>query len=98
MKKGLVHLSDDALPAALFARLRKAVVGLGEQRLQRTYQTTFWFDFAEPASNVVEEAITKVRARTVSPVHPESSRGTGWPRLGRPSTALGMNGIQSIKP
>ena len=57
MKAGLVQLSDDALPARLFARLSRSIVRLGEQRLRQTYQTTFWFGFDAKASNVVEEAI-----------------------------------------
>lgn len=57
----LVHLTDQALPAPLFARLKKAIVALGEQRLRQTYQTTFWFPFGEPPSNVVEEAIDALR-------------------------------------
>jgi hypothetical protein len=61
--KALVHLSDDALPAPLFERVRKAVVGLGEQRLRATYQTTFWFDFDASPSNVIEEAIASLRPR-----------------------------------
>ncbi len=72
-KPALVHLSDDALPAPLFARVRKAVVGLGEQRLRATYQTTFWFDFTAPTSNVIEEAIGVLRARA-----PGKPAGAEW--------------------
>lgn len=52
-----VSLIDGALPPRLFARLRRAVVALGEQRLRHTYQTTFWFGFDAAPSNVVEDAI-----------------------------------------
>ncbi len=62
MKRGLVQLSDDALPLTLFTRLKAAVTRLGEQRLRHTYQTTFWYEFEEPATNVVEEAIERLRA------------------------------------
>ncbi len=61
MKRGLVALTDDALPGPLFARLQKAIVALGEQRLRDTYQTTFWFPRGDPPSNVVEEAIVVLR-------------------------------------
>ena len=64
MKKSLVHLEDGALPTPLFERLRGSVVALGEQRLHRTYQTTFWFGFDRPFSNVVEEAIGTLRVGT----------------------------------
>ena len=56
-----VQLTDAALPAPLFGRLRRAIVKLGEQRLRHTYQTTFWFDFSQPPSSVVEEAIVALR-------------------------------------
>lgn len=52
-----MKLTDEALPAPLFRRLLRAVEGLGEQRLARTYQTTFWFPRGAAPSNVVEEAI-----------------------------------------
>lgn len=57
MKRPLVHLTDAALPAPLFARLSQAIFRLGEQRLATTYQTTFWFDFEQRPASVVEEAI-----------------------------------------
>lgn len=61
MSGSLVHLTDEAVPGPLFARLRKAVVALGEQRLRRTYQTTFWFDFSEGPGNLVENAVVHLR-------------------------------------
>jgi hypothetical protein len=67
----LVRIEDDALPAALFARLARAVRTLGTRGLQRTYEMTFWFDLTEPAA-LVEEAILAlrplVRARRVAGV------------------------------
>jgi hypothetical protein len=73
VKRGLVSLTDHVLPAPLFARVRRAIVGLGEQRLKQTYQTTFWFDFAASPSNVVEEAIVALRG-----VAPGTFAGAEW--------------------
>lgn len=56
----LVRLVQPALPAAAFARLRRAVAALGTENLRRGYQTTFWFDLGRPAS-LVEEAILALR-------------------------------------
>jgi hypothetical protein len=57
----LIHIHDAALPVALFRRVRAGVRALGGERLQSTYQTTFWFDFGRPSS-VVEEAVVSLRA------------------------------------
>lgn len=48
---------EGALPAALFARLLRAVRGLGESGLRTTYQTTFWLPSSAAPSCVVEEAV-----------------------------------------
>jgi hypothetical protein len=69
VKLPLVRVEDQALPAALFARLARAVRALGAERLRRTYQTTFWFDLGSPAA-VPEEAILALRPRV-----PGSRRG-----------------------
>jgi hypothetical protein len=53
------------LPTRLFRRLFAGVRALGDQRLQSTYQTTFWFDFGTPTA-VVEEAVLAVRWRLPS--------------------------------
>jgi hypothetical protein len=60
----LVQLFEGALPEPLFRRLLRRVGALGSERLRDTYQTTFWYDFGEPA-NVVEEAILALRPRVV---------------------------------
>ncbi len=77
MKAPLVTLIDDALPAAEFRALRRAIVGLGRERIVAGYQTTFWFDFAEAPSNLVERAALKLRAQV-----PEKKRkkvvGVEW--------------------
>jgi hypothetical protein len=57
----LIHLQDGALPGSLFRRLRSGVRALGRERLQRTYETTFWFDFRRPSS-LVEEAVLSMAA------------------------------------
>jgi len=69
----LVRLLDGALPPALFARLRRAVVALGTENLRGGYQTTFWFPLgAEPAS-IVEEAALVLRGR-----YPRRIAGFEW--------------------
>ena len=40
---------EDALAPPLFRSLQRSVRELGTQGLRSTYQTTFWFDFKEPA-------------------------------------------------
>ncbi len=60
----LVQLIEGALPEALFRRLLRRVGALGSERLRNTYQTTFWYDFGEPA-NVVEEVILALRPHVV---------------------------------
>ncbi|MGO8970609.1 MAG: hypothetical protein ACLQDQ_13700 [Myxococcaceae bacterium] len=57
----LIHLQEDALPSALFRRLRAGVRAVGGERLRSTYQTTFWFDFG-PATSVVEQAVVSLRS------------------------------------
>ncbi len=61
MRGPLVKLVDDALEPKAFKRLQKAIVGLGRERIVAGYQTTFWFDFQEPPSNLVEQAALAVR-------------------------------------
>jgi hypothetical protein len=58
--RSLVRIHDGALPAPLFARLARAVRGLGTEQLARTYQTTFWFDLGA-AGAVTEEAALAIR-------------------------------------
>jgi hypothetical protein len=58
----LIHLQDEALPSALFRRLRRGVRALGDEHLRQTYQKTFWFDFGRPSS-VVEVAIASLRPK-----------------------------------
>lgn len=56
----LIDFHEHALPPGLARALTRKVVGLGSERLRSTYQTTFWFPFAE-ASSVVEEAALALR-------------------------------------
>jgi hypothetical protein len=58
----LVHIHDQALPDADFARLWRKLRALGRERLRQTYQTTFWFDLGEPTS-LVEQVILELRPR-----------------------------------
>jgi hypothetical protein len=68
----LVRVVQPALPAAAFARLRRAVVALGTENLRDGYQTTFWFDLGRPAS-LVEEAILLQRGH-----YPRRIAGFEW--------------------
>ena len=52
-----VIIVEPALPTAQFERLRRRIATLGSERRRESYQTTFWFDLASPASNVVEHAV-----------------------------------------
>lgn len=71
--KPLVTLIDGALPAREFSRLRDAIVALGTERLRDSYQTTFWFDFDDAPTNLVEDAALTLRARV-----PAKARGVEW--------------------
>lgn len=57
-----VTLVAPALPKPLFGRLLKGIKSLGTERLRDSYQTTFWYDFGSPPSNLVEEAARELRA------------------------------------
>ncbi len=59
----LVTRIDDALPPALFRRLKRAVEALAEEGLRGTYQRTFWFPAGREAENVMEEAIAALVPR-----------------------------------
>jgi hypothetical protein len=71
--KPLVTIIDGALPSRSFAGLRDAIVGLGNERLRDSYQTTFWFDFDDEPSNLVERAVLKLRERI-----PAKATGVEW--------------------
>lgn len=58
----LVTVIDRPLPESLFRRLVRRVRALGNERLRKTYQTTFWFDLERPAA-VTEEVILALRPR-----------------------------------
>jgi hypothetical protein len=62
MQAPLVTIVDDALGAAPFRSLHRAIVALGRERIVAGYQTTFWFDFSCAPSNLVERAAVAVRA------------------------------------
>ncbi len=58
----LVTLVDDALEPKTFRQLHAAIVGLGRERIVAGYQTTFWFPFADAPSNLVERAVSSLKA------------------------------------
>jgi hypothetical protein len=55
-----LDLRDGALERGLFATLQRRVKSLGDERLARTYQTTFWFALGTPAC-IVERAVLALR-------------------------------------
>lgn len=57
-----VTLVDDALPPALFRQVADGVRGLGGERLRTSYQTTFWRPLTQPATNLIELAVDRLRA------------------------------------
>ncbi len=64
--KSLVTIVDRALPERTFEALRRAVTALGRERRRESYQTTFWFDFTQPPSNLVERATLRLRGQLPS--------------------------------
>jgi hypothetical protein len=65
--KPLVRLVGEALSPALFGRVRRGVVALGEERLRSTYQTTFWAPLGAAPSCVVEQALPALLAHAKPP-------------------------------
>lgn len=63
--KPLVSIVDDALPAAQFTKLRRAVTALGLERIRSTYQTTFWHQLGTTPTNLVELAAERLKPRGV---------------------------------
>ncbi|HEY1334371.1 MAG TPA: hypothetical protein VGF31_08950 [Myxococcaceae bacterium] len=57
----LVEVTEVAVPAAPFRRLRRAVLELGAKGIRRTYVTTFWFDLEGRPSALPELAIRSLR-------------------------------------
>ena len=53
----LVTIVDGALPPHTHRALKRAIVGLGRERLVAGYQTTFWYELDTPPSNRVEQAV-----------------------------------------
>lgn len=70
----LVEIVDQALPAALFRRLRDGIRRLGSEGIRRTYQTTFWFDLGEAPT-----ALPELAAQALSDVfRARGARGVEW--------------------
>ena len=59
----LVEVVDDALPIALFRRVRRGVMALGTKGIRRTYENTFWFDLAGRPASLPELAIHALAGR-----------------------------------
>src|SRR6266850_634165 len=58
-----IILCRNALQTPLFRRLARAVQAIGSERIKEngSYTTTFWFPSGAKPTNVVEEAIIKLR-------------------------------------
>ncbi len=65
---------DDALPAALFRRVRRAVLALGTKGIRRTYQTTFWFDLETRPAALPELAVLALAGQ----FRESGARGVEW--------------------
>jgi hypothetical protein len=77
MRAPLVTIVDSALEKPRFEQLRKAIEGLGQERLRESYQTTFWFDFAAPPTNLVEEAVLRLK-RHIPGSRATKVKGVEW--------------------
>ncbi|MEW5743082.1 MAG: hypothetical protein AB1938_29470 [Myxococcota bacterium] len=75
--KPLVGVIDGVLPAPALSALLRAVRRVGEERLRGGYQLTCWYDFAAPASNLVEVAALVVRQR-LPRARVKGVRGVEW--------------------
>jgi hypothetical protein len=53
-----IELFSDALPLALFRRLVRAVKAVGMERVEGTYETTFWFPAGAQPCNIAEECVS----------------------------------------
>lgn len=60
MKKPLVILADDVLPAAEYRALERDVRALGNERLVAGYQTTFWYALGTPPATRLEAAVARL--------------------------------------
>lgn len=75
--KPRVTIVDDALPGALHRSLKRAIVGLGRERIVAGYQTTFWYELGTAPSNVVEAAVVKL-APLLPPKRRRGVIGVEW--------------------
>lgn len=66
-----VTLVDPALPKRQFDRLLAGIEALGGERLRDSYQTTFWFDFSTPPSNLVEAAVLRLEGHVPQERRPD---------------------------
>lgn len=69
----LVQVHERALPSPLFARLLRGITTVGEERFRTGYQTTFWFDFSQRPTSLVELAVLSLKKKV-----PGSFAGVEW--------------------
>lgn len=55
-----IAVHNNALPVDVFRRLARAVREIGDEQLNASYATNFWFDFGRQAGNLAEEAILRL--------------------------------------
>ena len=55
-----INLFKDALPKPFFRRVVLAVQGVGTERIENSYSTTFWLPLGAKPANIVEECVHKL--------------------------------------
>lgn len=70
-----IRIHDEALPGSQFERIARAVRGVGDERLERNYNTTFWFPLNAKPANIVEETVVAL-VRLADP--PQDCIGAEW--------------------
>lgn len=55
-----IAVHHNALPVAVFRRFARAVREIGDEQLDKSYATNFWFDLHRQPGNLAEEAILRL--------------------------------------
>lgn len=55
-----IAVHNNALPVDVFRRLAQAVREIGDEKLDKSYATNFWFDLQAQARNLAEETILRL--------------------------------------
>ena len=70
-----IRIFEEALSGSLFERIARAVRRVGDERLKRNYNTTFWFPLGAKPGNIAEETVV---ALTKLARPPDDCVGTEW--------------------